>query len=174
MPSPPDVRTDCFVDAVALAGAGSTVERAFSLADLQRLAEMGAASNSAITARIRFSEFDTQPVVKGRLQGRIVLTCQRCLNPVQLEVGEAFQVMVVDQERSDEPGGYEPVLADPSRLDLCWLVEDQLLLAMPLVPMHEPGECEGGEKGKAEKDGAASASGVQKPFQNLRDIMRKR
>jgi uncharacterized protein len=87
---------------------------------------------------------------------------------------EAFEVIVTAQERSDEPGGYEPVLADPSRLDLRWLLEDQALLAMPLVPMHEPGQCRDAEAGLVERERSVDSGGVQRPFQNLRDMMRKR
>src|SRR5690606_35397202 len=113
--------------------------------------------------------------VDGRLSGQLVLTCQRCMSSVALEVEEQFQVLVVPQERVDEPGGYEPFVADPERLDLRWMVEDQALLGLPLVPMHAPESCAAGEKGEGEsRRGGSEGGAVQRPFQNLRDIMRKR
>lgn len=172
MPSPPDVRKDNFVDAVAMAGAGSSVDRTYTAADLPRLAHAGAAEGSEVHASLRFSLFDGQPAVKGRLNGQVVLTCQRCMKPVASDVDERFQVLIVPEERSDEPGGYEPVIANPTRLDLAWLVEDQVLLALPLVPMHPQDDCAEGKRDEVSEP--AAEVGAQKPFENLRDMMRKR
>ena len=172
MPSPPDVPKENFVDAVAMAGVGSTVDRTYSAADLPRLARAGAAEGSKIRASLRFSLFDGQPAVKGRLNGQVVLTCQRCMKAVETHVDESFQVLIVPEERPDEPGGYEPVIANPTRLDLGWLVEDQVLLALPLVPMHPQDDCAEGEGDEVSEP--AAEAGSQKPFENLRDMMRKR
>jgi uncharacterized protein len=174
MSRPPDVRKDNLVDAVMLAGAGSSVEREYSTAELPRLTDAGVADGLAIEASLRFSEFDGRPAVEGRLTGQVALTCQRCLRPMTFEMDESFQVVVVSEERADEPGGYEPVVADPGRLDLRWLVEDQALLALPLVPLHEPGECDEADKSADEELDQVEPTGTQKPFQNLRDMMRKR
>jgi uncharacterized protein len=60
------------------------------------------------------------------------------------------------------------VVADPARLDLRWLAEDQALLALPLVPMHDGDEC---------NEVPAQAAGDeirQKPFQNLRALLSDR
>ena len=68
------------------------------------------------------------------------LTCQRCLHPLSLTltldrrlrfvVGES-QAETMDAELEDD------VLALPRWLDLRELVEDELLLALPLVPRHD-------------------------------------
>jgi uncharacterized protein len=172
MSRPPDVRNDSFVDAVALAAVGGRVERSYSASDLPRLAEAGGLEGTSVQASFQFSEFDGRPVVDGRLAGRFVLTCQRCMGPVSLAIDEQFQVLIVAAERADEPGGYEPVIADASRLDLRWLAEDQALLALPLVAMHAPEECE--EQADISEESEKTDTTAQKPFQNLRDMMRKR
>ena len=68
------------------------------------------------------------------------LTCQRCLQPYRLPLaldrrlrfvrGEA-QAEALDAESEDD------VLALSRSLDLRELIEDELLLALPLVPRHE-------------------------------------
>jgi uncharacterized metal-binding protein YceD (DUF177 family) len=60
------------------------------------------------------------------------------------------------------------VIADPSRLDLRWLAEDQVLLALPLVPVHEGDECNEVPAESAEDEVR------QRPFQNLRALLRDR
>jgi uncharacterized protein len=127
---------------------------------------------SELRASFQFLEYDGKPAIDGALTGRLVLPCQRCMGPVALEIDERFQVIVVDTERVDEPGGYEPVIAPAAHLDLRWLAEDQALLALPLVAMHAAEDCN--EQTSESTEPEASASTVQKPFQNLRDMMRKR
>jgi uncharacterized protein len=171
MSRPPAVHNDSIVDADVCARADALIERCFSRPDLPRLGEAGVREGSTITARFRFSQFDGRPAIDGELMGTVVTTCQRCMKAVPIPVNEEFQVVVVGEERADEPGGYEPVVADATRLDLRWLAEEQALLAMPLVPMHESEKC-------AEVDTSSNAeedAGVrQKPFQNLRDMLRQR
>jgi uncharacterized protein len=167
MPRPPAAHSDACVDADLCARAGSVVDRHFSAADLPRLSEAGVDA-SELDARFAFSLFDGHPAVDGTLHGKVVLECQRCTKPVSVALDERFQVIVVREERSDEPGGYEPVIADPSRLDLRWLAEDQVLLALPLVPVHEGDECNEVPAESAEDEVR------QRPFQNLRALLRDR
>jgi uncharacterized protein len=171
MPRPPAASSDTFVDAAVCARSGSTIERHFSAAQLPRLSEAGARAGSEIDVSFEFSQFDGQPAVAGALTGSVVLMCQRCLKAVPIVVDERFQVVIVTEDRADEPGGYEPVVGDASRFDLLWLTEDQALLALPLVPMHGPGECEEAEAPAPDSNVGTES---QKPFQNLRDMLRQR
>lgn len=184
MPRPPALPADNIVDAEVCARAGSTIARHFSAADLPRLSEAGGREGSSIEANFQFAHFEGRPAVSGELHGTVVLTCQRCMQPVSVEVDDSFQVLVVEEERSDEPGGYEPVVANASRLDLRWLAEEQVLLALPLVPTHEDEDCAEGiaaistaelESGtdEASATDADVDGGRQQPFRNLRDLLRK-
>lgn len=172
MPRPPAVTNDLLVDADGCARAGGSIERHFSLAQLPRLAEAGALDGSQLDMRLRFSLFDERPAIDGALSGTINLRCQRCMQPVAVEVEELFRVILVQQESAEEPGGYEPVIADTTRFDVRWLAEEQVLLALPLVPLHAVGECD--EAAVPPPDAEQGASpGAQKPFQNLRDLLEK-
>lgn len=172
MPRPPAVLDDAIVDANICARAGTSIERRFSAADLPRLREAGIRAGSMVDAGFGFSQFDHRPAIDGALKGSIVMTCQRCMRAVAIPLSEHFKVVIVAEERSDEPCGYEPVVADASRLDLRWLTEEQILLALPLVPMHESADCNEAQASSPESDGGAETR--QKPFQNLRDMLRQR
>jgi uncharacterized protein len=187
MPRPPaqeiDVAADKIVDATVCARAGSTITRRFSAAELPRLREAGGQDGSWIEAEFQFSEFDGKPAVSGELHGAVVLTCQRCMRPAEIEIDDTFEVILVDEERADEPGGYEPVVVKASRLDLAWLAEEQALLALPLVPVHESEDCgaaaaveEIASTQEAEddaEDAQPAAETTHQPFRNLRDLLRK-
>ena len=190
MPRPPaptvnksaDKPTDNIVDADVRARAGTTVERHFSAAELPRLREAGGHEGSSIEANFQFALFDGRPTVTGQLHGVAVVTCQRCMRPVEIDIDDSFQLLIVAEDRNDEPGGYEPVVADPTRLDLRWLAEDQVLLALPLVPLHADVDCadalvtsELNIVAPAEQPRVAEAADEvrQQPFQNLRELLRK-
>jgi uncharacterized protein len=172
MPRPPAVSNDSFVDADVCARAGGTIERHFSVEQLPRLQEAGALDGSRLDVRLRFSLFDDRPAVDGTLRGAVRLGCQRCLQPVAVPIEEQFQVILVQQETPEEPGGYEPVIADATHFDVRWLAEEQALLALPLVPLHAVGECEEAAVPRTNIEQGASP-GTQKPFQNLRDLLEK-
>jgi uncharacterized protein len=169
MPRPLGTPDDC-VDVAALARSGGSVERSYSAAELTRLGEAGSAADSTVSASFNCAVFDERISIHGELGGAVVLPCQRCLAPVTVPLQERFDLVVVrdEAEAAAEIGGYEPVIADPTRLDLKWLVEEQVLLALPLVPMHDPGECE-----RSVAEPSQTRPG-QRPFGNLRDLLNKR
>jgi uncharacterized protein len=172
MPRPPAVLSDAIVDAEACARAGTTIERSFAGADLPRLREAGLSAGSSLEGTFQFSQLGGLPAIDGALRGVVIATCQRCMKPLSIALNESFQVVVAGDERTDESGGYEPVLADAAHLDLRWLAEEQVFLAMPLVPSHEPDECSEARASTSQADEDESAR--QKPFQNLRDMLRQR
>ena len=170
MPRPPADPADLLVDADVCARAGSTIERQFSLEQLPRLQEAGAREGTKIDLRLQFSLFDARPAIDGKLSGTVHLSCQRCTEAVAVPIDERFQVILVEQESAEEPGGYEPVIADPARFDVRWLAEEQTLLALPLVSLHPRGEC---DEATPQDDEQGASHGIQKPFSSLRDLLEK-
>ncbi len=86
------------------------------------------------------------------------LTCQRCLQPfaAPIEIDRMFRFVPTEGEAEAlDADSEDDVLALGPSLDLIALIEDELLLAWPLVPRHErcsqPAQRESGEP-------AASAS----------------
>ena len=163
------------IDASLCAYAGTTIERRYSLSDLPRLQEAGACEGSVVDVVFGFSQFEGRVAIDGTLDGHVALKCQRCLKPVNVPLHDTFKIIVVrdEAELDQEPGGYEAVLGDPARLDLLTLVEDQVLLALPLVPRHDVEQCPGELAGQVQPAAVAEVE-TQRPFGDLRDLMRKR
>lgn len=68
------------------------------------------------------------------------LTCQRCLGPADIEVAveRAFRfVATEEQAEAEDEESEEDVLVLSRDFDLRALIEDELLMALPLVPRHE-------------------------------------
>ncbi len=73
-------------------------------------------------------------------QGTVPLTCQRCLGPVQtpLVVDRWFRFVATEsQAEAEDDDAEEDLLALEPRPDLMAVLEDELLMVLPLVPMHE-------------------------------------
>ncbi len=77
-----------------------------------------------------------------RLQASVavMLQCQRCLRPMAAQIAIDRRMRFVANEseaaRLDEESD-DDVLVLPPRLDLHELLEDELILALPIVPRHD-------------------------------------
>ena len=70
----------------------------------------------------------------------IALTCQRCLTPVNSPINvEQWYRFVATEEiaMAEDDGSEEDLLVLEPQFDLLAVLEDELLMALPVVPMHE-------------------------------------
>lgn len=78
----------------------------------------------------------------GQIEGRLHLTCQRCLEriefPVNIEVRLALVNSTAELEQLAE--GYDPLLVEHERLVVRDVVEDELLLVVPSFAQHAAAE----------------------------------
>lgn len=136
------------LDLRVFADAGTRLEGELAPAALQRLADSVLRSDAA-PPPVRWSaQGELRPVTGSRpelwlqLQAQTTVTqqCQRCLQPmaVPLGVDRGFRFVASEEEaeRLDEESE-DDVLVESRRFDLPALIEDELILALPLVPRHE-------------------------------------
>lgn len=173
MSRPPGPETDVFVDASVQAHGRGTVERSFQASQLPRLREAGIVEPADIRLAVRFSIAEEHVALDGTLSGFVTMTCQRCMQPVAVDVADEFQLMIVDSEaeraeREDASSGYEPIVADAARLDMRWLAEEQTLLGAPLVAKHADEACASVAAAPAPKE----EGGAHRPFADLRKLLR--
>lgn len=73
-------------------------------------------------------------------QVALPLTCQRCLTPVatDLSVDQWYRFVATEEiAMAEDDEAEEDLLVLAPQFDLLALLEDELLMAVPLVPMHE-------------------------------------
>jgi len=96
---------------------------------------------------------------------KVPLTCQRCLKTVEqaLEVDRSFR-FVNDEVTADaqDDESEEDLLVLSKDFDLLALVEDELLMALPLVPMHT--SCQSEHAPTSPDDSGANADAKPSPF----------
>lgn len=138
------------LDLRALAESGAPLAGELSASALSRLAASTLATDTAPPAVPWNVAAELRPVTGGppelwlRLKARahVTLQCQRCLQPLPqaLDIDRWFRFAASEEEaaRLDEDSE-DDVLVESRRFDLPELIEDELILALPLVPRHD--EC---------------------------------
>ena len=188
-PAEPNAQPAQFVvDAMVLAHGGLTWEREFNDRRFERLVDVALSATPSVTSKLKFAMLDRRPVIHGEIRALIELVCQRCMGNMQYPVVESFDLMLVETEAELAlvPESHEPWMATVARLDLLELVEEQLLLALPLIAKHlDEAECVisvGSAKSSGKRTPpvsepvvgeAVSNPEVQRPFGNLRDLLGK-
>lgn len=82
-------------------------------------------------------------VVESSIEARLTLQCQRCFEPVEVEIQKSSLLGVVnDKDEFDSLAReYEPLQLNDSIITVEELVEDELLLAIPLSALHPLDRC---------------------------------
>ena len=141
---------------------------------LPRLAESLSDSEGSVEVDVRVSRASSGiPLVEGTLRGRLRRDCQRCLEPVDLDVSTELKLAVTGTGGEElAPADFEPWQTDEQDLTLGQLLEDELLLALPMVTRHE-NERQCGELARhLREDDGERPEGRDNPFAVLRQLKR--
>ena len=89
---------------------------------------------------------EPQQILELAVKGRIHLVCQSCLQDCGLDLAQESRfVMVATEAEADafqmEDDQQEPLVAS-QHYDLLSLIEDEILLSLPLIPKHSEGACQ--------------------------------
>jgi uncharacterized protein len=126
------------------ASRGIEVEGDVLVTRMPRLQAVVASGEEPAYAALRcWKDEQHRYIVDVKVQMKVALECQRCLALCELELSTQSNLCVVWNEDSikELPSGYDPLVAGDIS-DLHALVEEELLLALPAVPMHDVGDCE--------------------------------
>ena len=118
----------------------------YAVAQLERLAEsvIKVLSDAQVTLSF-YIDPQKLVVMKGLAQVEVELECQRCGGLMKRILNSEFCYSpVADWTRAESlPEIYEPIeFNEFGEIDLFGTVEDELILALPLVPMHSFEHCE--------------------------------
>ncbi len=130
-----------FIDIPRLVKHRGHFQGSYSLAQLTRVHDR----LHTIEGKVDFSldfQHDEQwrMCVIGQLSSTVIMECQRCLQAVRVEIQQPIALIALAEGQSDEnlPEGYEPLWLEDSPLKLQELIEDELILAMPMIARHDP------------------------------------
>jgi uncharacterized protein len=123
-----------------MVSARRSFEGSMPVAQLARLCGALAGSEGEVSFRLDFGrdELGTD-YVDVHAQAPLTMICQRTLEPFVLPVSVESRLGLIRRERDEAglPPGCEPLLvAEDGRLHPADVIEDELLLALPLVPVN--------------------------------------
>jgi len=132
------------IDPFRYAEQNLSLDGTLRIADMPRLSLNVVANGDSVAVHLKFG-VDEQKItyLNGHLQTKLTLQCQRCMEPFIYEIISDFVLGIVStlDEANVLPEQYEPALATEGSLALRELIEDEIILNLPIIPRHEPDEC---------------------------------
>jgi uncharacterized protein len=133
------------LDLYAMAEAGRVLRGRVKLVSLPRVLPLLVSDDGELDVVLELGkDEDGTHTLCGTVSGRLVMQCQRCLESMDYPLATQFRLgLVLSQAAAGElPDRYEPLLVTREPTRIAEVVSDEVLLALPIVPMHdEHSEC---------------------------------
>lgn len=132
------------IDSLEFAQGGGCIEGSVPLAHLPRLVDGLMDQQAFLAIRLRGWQDEGKAWLHLLIEGDVVVQCQRCLEGVHLplRVDATLQLIGSDEAWPDDDlmdDAADAIAADKA-LDVLSLVEDEVLLVLPIAPLHD--QCE--------------------------------
>jgi len=111
-------------------------------------------------------------VISGQVSGTANLLCQRCLKAFSYDLEGEFNLALVynDEMAKSLPAHLDSLMLLPDEpLDVAQIVEDELLLCLPMHAMHPEGDCRIETQFGADESGESPVK-APNPFDILKDL----
>ena len=156
-----------------LADGGADVDFAVPLAELPGLRSKRASVTGSVHGRVNFKREASVAVAQLALSGEATLECQRCMRPMQVLLDTVVRVGLIgsEAELGRVPADLEPVLAPGGRISIGELITEEMLLTLPIVPLHGEGEqCRVAPAPGVEQE---QGEATHKPFARLAELLKR-
>lgn len=154
----------------------SVFEGSCSLERLPRFADCLATPDGEVSGKLRFGSTGTgRRVITGSVSATVEVVCQRCLEPLSLELADTIQLALVESESESQSdsleAAWDPWVVDGPKISIASLLEEQLMLCMPLVSYHRDERCVKALEYQQRKEPLDDSSGdraAKNPFEVLK------
>lgn len=156
-----------FIDSLDFAKNGKKISGEEPFAGLPRLREELESPDGVLRYSVQGGvNKQGVPFLDVNMSGDCILRCQRCLGALGHPVRIATRLLLREQSEldalEDSEEEHDSILAEP-RLDVLDMLEEEILLSLPISPRHESGECQA-------KDGDGAGKGKENPFAALANL----
>lgn len=113
------------------------------LTDFPRLAPQLANTEGNACGHVQFDRRQGIAVADVEVAADANLRCQRCLAPLHWRIESRGSVAMVEEglEAERVPPELETIRAPEHRISIRELIEEELMLSLPIVPLHDVREC---------------------------------
>jgi uncharacterized protein len=119
---------------------GRILEGEIKLEKLERLSSYLVDSEGTVKVSLNFG-VDQERIrfVTGTAETTVKMVCQRCMEPVTLGLNAEMNIGIVadDEAAKQLPRYYDPNVVDGPKQDLYQLIEEELILTLPLIAQHQ-------------------------------------
>lgn len=160
------------IDSLDFARNGKEISAEIPFAEMPRLLEELDSPDGVLHYTVRGGE-DKLGIsfLDVSMTGDCRLRCQRCLSALEYPIRISTRLLLRDQAEldaldseghPDDEEEFDSILAD-ARLDVLDMLEEEILLSLPISPMHEAGECHAA-------GGDNAGKGKEHPFAALANL----
>lgn len=130
---------------------GSYFQGVIEFSALARLAGKLESDQGEIMVDFEFTDSDYDcPVLKGRLETSLIVECQRCLKGMDLAMKIEFRLLIDAPDELAHESSLDTIYSDNGFIDIFEVVEEELILGLPLVAMHDDISCNGHRRSQDE------------------------
>ena len=161
-------------DVARLVAKSVAIETEFSISELPRVSEAVLADSGPVQADFEFKNAQKGIVLAdGALSGSVKLRCQRCLDQMDVALDSRLRLALLVNENQLEfvPADYEPLMIADGAIRLVDLIEDEILLLLPIAAKHNENDCGPLNENLKSLHEPAKAE-TTAPFANLAEMMR--
>ncbi|MFA4968702.1 MAG: YceD family protein [Sulfuritalea sp.] len=153
------------IDCLEFARSGGLLERSVGLAELPRLAELLTTTAGSLSVRLEgWRDEQGKSWLQLDIAGEPVLCCQRCLGGMKFPLAIRSRLQLIapgaDWPDDDLEDDSSDAITAETDLTVLSLVEDEVLLALPIAPRHE----------QCESPSASAIGNGSSPFAALADL----
>jgi len=132
------------IDPTRLAVSGKQLAGYVELAGMPRLRELVQNHDGRVDYSLAFAR-DEQGVIRisGQVSTTLTLICQRCLNQMEWSLDNPVNIGFTGNPEQIEilPDFVEPYITEAREIPLAGLVEEEVILGLPLAPLHDVVDC---------------------------------
>ncbi|PKO72313.1 MAG: metal-binding protein [Betaproteobacteria bacterium HGW-Betaproteobacteria-14] len=151
------------IDSLEFARRHGTLSGRLQLGSLPRLGEVLFDASGSLSFDVIGETVGSEAFLALKLGGQMRLTCQRCLGAFEFALSASNRLLLIEAGSpwpdAGQVGGLEDEVCDAieasREMDLVPLIEEEILLALPISPKHE--RCERPESVAASVEGSPFA-----------------
>lgn len=112
--------------------------------NMHRLCESLQDDTGEIEVKVEFGKNEQgASYISGLFSGALQLQCQRCMESYRSEIAGKIWLAIVhsEEEAKKLPEDYDSIVINDDILSIQDVIEDELIVSLPVVPMHHPKDC---------------------------------
>lgn len=135
-----------YVDTRKIFLSRGAISGTIALKRLLRFREMLASDAGSVYVELEFFIDESgRHRISGSLHAELSVVCQRCMEPLDIVLDDDIELAVLKDESkvATLAPEFDPWICSDTKLEITSLVEEQLILCLPIVSLHDTAHCNG-------------------------------